>query len=1073
MEKNLRAETIAGVRACLNSVKGKLELKDLANDYKKLMGCPIPFHKMGYSSLEEFLRNEQSLIVTGGPTGQIFIDAKGTEASAHITEMVAKQRPSKKKTIRLPPPNRNRNYVNYQAQAPNKWRPKNISNKWNTSFTNPLRQAAINHNQVVKINPVKQQAPAVGGPARISPDQHMKQINNNSNKNNNNHNFSQKDVFKISSEGFTKNRNFRDSSHENERNTHSAFTNGQKVPPKTPPPTSNRPPSLLQKRTQSIHNDIKENQKTDHRPAAEQKFHVSGDPVRDLHAFAKQRNLNEPIIKVITRQTKPHKPIFYDCQVKIDNSSFSSYPHDFKDEFSAKQYASKLALDALNHKFGTIKKRESLLLSNETDVLTRIPPLVMKHYHGIWSWQLEADYKDQYNELLPLNWLEVIDSSQTISVEAFGDKYVLRYCNPEDKGKMSSLPLSYEVSIPTSYVEFVDQGLLLVEVTCAVSTKEVWCRQIQTQEYEAFLAMNTQMESVYNKENGSLSATSVIIGNYYVAWIDNFWYRVRVLECDDNDNIQCLLVDTGDDQKVPKKHMFHLELQFAKRQAQAFICRLAGLEELYEVSVASETLQKLEGRTFQLEPCLEEGEHAKYDPIRVVMYDIESGVSINDELISLISIENAQPVLDEASPNEVFISYADVEGNIYLQIHSKGYGMLLKLIKDLESSFLEDRSLLSSAEATVTSKNSAGRLYFYKNPEDKQYCRIKILEWSPNGQLYAQIYYVDYGLTSVIKMSESKLYLLDDLSSVVSKFPEQALKVRLDLEKIPSDFIKIFDALVPRNIGVLLRCVGKDKDQIMRVKLFVRVANAGLVSVTESINIELHNREQSNQKLEKFEKIISLNMEVPKGVPSSGNLKSPPLPMIGKYYDIRVPTAVNPWNFFVQPHDSTESLNKLMTKLQIACKDIHYGSLRLEDVIPGKIYASKYGGDGKWYRTSVMKVIHHGSISVFYCDFGYYANLSLQQLVPLKPEFLKLPYQAIKAKLSGIKPKQAKWTMDDCNFFQNEVCSKSFVSVLTSVEKDELYRCDTILGLKLIDTSTEVDIYIEDQLIKKGIAVKI
>lgn len=50
-----------------------------------------------------------------------------------------------------------------------------------------------------------------------------------------------------------------------------------------------------------------------------------------------------------------------------------------------------------------------------------------------------------------------------------------------------------------------------------------------------------------------------------------------------------------------------------------------------------------------------------------------------------------------------------------------------------------------------------------------------------------------------------------------------------------------------------------------------------------------------------------------------------------------------------------------------------------------------------------MKVIHPGSISVFYCDFGYYNNLTLQQLIPLEPQFLELPYQAIKAKLSGKK----------------------------------------------------------------------
>lgn len=58
--------------------------------------------------------------------------------------------------------------------------------------------------------------------------------------------------------------------------------------------------------------------------------------------------------------------------------------------------------------------------------------MVEQHYHGIWNWQLEADYADVYNEQLPLNWLQIVDTSPKVSVESFLDKYVLRYCKPED-----------------------------------------------------------------------------------------------------------------------------------------------------------------------------------------------------------------------------------------------------------------------------------------------------------------------------------------------------------------------------------------------------------------------------------------------------------------------------------------------------------------------------------------------------------------------------------------------------------------------------------------------------------------
>lgn len=68
----------------------------------------------------------------------------------------------------------------------------------------------------------------------------------------------------------------------------------------------------------------------------------------------------------------------------------------------------------------------------DSSIIERVPSLIGKHYNGVWSWQVEADYKDLYNEALPANWLEIIDVSPMITVEQFGDKFVLRVCNPQD-----------------------------------------------------------------------------------------------------------------------------------------------------------------------------------------------------------------------------------------------------------------------------------------------------------------------------------------------------------------------------------------------------------------------------------------------------------------------------------------------------------------------------------------------------------------------------------------------------------------------------------------------------------------
>lgn len=84
-------------------------------------------------------------------------------------------------------------------------------------------------------------------------------------------------------------------------------------------------------------------------------------------------------------------------------------------------------------------------------------------------------------------------------------------------------------------------------------------------------------------------------------------------------------------------------------------------------------------------------------------------------------------------------------------------------------------------------------------------------------------------------------------------------------------------------------------------------------------------------------------------VPSSGSLKAPDIPKIGEYFDVRIPFAVNPWNFVVQPYKSRKELNDMMARLQQAYTNVQYSPLHIEDIQPGTIYAVRYT-DGKWYR---------------------------------------------------------------------------------------------------------------------------
>lgn len=120
-----------------------------SDDYRTLTGERIPFQKLGYSSLESFLQSEPSIVTTKSSNGQIFVDARTSDSSAHITNMINKQKSSKKKTVRIAHPRYNRRY-SVPPPAHNHWRPKKTRTKPIVhTNTLPPKLRAVSHNQFV------------------------------------------------------------------------------------------------------------------------------------------------------------------------------------------------------------------------------------------------------------------------------------------------------------------------------------------------------------------------------------------------------------------------------------------------------------------------------------------------------------------------------------------------------------------------------------------------------------------------------------------------------------------------------------------------------------------------------------------------------------------------------------------------------------------------------------------------------------------------------------------------------------------------------------------------------------
>lgn len=107
-------------------------------------------------------------------------------------------------------------------------------------------------------------------------------------------------------------------------------------------------------------------------------------------------------------------------------------------------------------------------------------------------------------------------------------------------------------------------------------------------------------KSPYKLSPHQFKAGNLSVGGYYIACYDGSLVRVRALEVTD-DKVNCFLIDFGDDTWITKDDIYVMKQEYAREQAQAFICRLAGLEDLYEVSEQSETMQQLVGLQVEIE----------------------------------------------------------------------------------------------------------------------------------------------------------------------------------------------------------------------------------------------------------------------------------------------------------------------------------------------------------------------------------------------------------------------------------------------------------------------------------------
>ncbi|XP_063966750.1 uncharacterized protein LOC129277426 isoform X1 [Lytechinus pictus] len=412
---------------------------------------------------------------------------------------------------------------------------------------------------------------------------------------------------------------------------------------------------------------------------------------------------------------------------------------------------------------------------------------------------------------------------------------------------------------------------------------------------------------------------------------------------------------------------------------------------------------------------------------------------------------------------------------------------------------------------------------------DKQLCSEirQILEDYPNGLFAAslpteykaltkkELPLISIGFYSVVELvsaipdivaierqkKNSDWILFDARTFVPSKPPEPEIKKKpkdsppkeLNNETVQVAKANIREVLLSHPTGILLQELSSAYEKFHRTSLpvedfEVRDVNSLVLAIPDTIKVVYKGQNQvylhaQDQRLPLTSG--SLYSTIAKSIPQDAigyGYSYPTLkkPKLNEYFPVYVSTVYTPHKLSIQVKDkeSNLALENLMDGLESVYHFAEGEKYLMPDamIAVNQICCSLYHEDNNWHRGIITGVPNLDLVEVYYVDYGTSLRIPKNSLRLLKSCFMKLPKQAIDAKLGGIEPVGDKWSEES----RDRLLELSFNKPLQAyamVEKTTAGVFDTdpfsessVMSLILCDTSTSEDIHINDLLVSEGLA---
>ncbi|KAL8187311.1 UNVERIFIED_CONTAM: hypothetical protein K2H54_044343 [Gekko kuhli] len=180
--------------------------------------------------------------------------------------------------------------------------------------------------------------------------------------------------------------------------------------------------------------------------------------------------------------------------------------------------------------------------------------------------------------------------------------------------------------------------------------------------------------------------------------------------------------------------------------------------------------------------------------------------------------------------------------------------------------------------------------------------------------------------------------------------------------------------------------------------------------------------------------------------------------------DVMVCMVYSPREFYCQILNSDDL--KVLKELNIALAEYCQKTTTcVSKIAKGEPCCAYFSGDGRWYRALVEESTSDDAFKVQFVDYGNNEVVTLDKLRQISSTFLKLPFQAIRCWLSGVRPINKDWTTEAVVALQMYTAGKKLQARVVSLTTDGA-------EVELIDSSAGSPMMISEILINKHLAFK-